>query len=137
LIKKQKYSRASVKNHIRVPFASRLTPFSVKAEILRVVRERYDMEILLLTHKIVHKNCPSYLTDFVTLASDTSVRTSRTHKFELRTPRVGVDAADNSFVVKSSRLWNNLQGKLCLDSTINSFKAALKTMNFEGYKQAT
>jgi hypothetical protein len=95
------------KNHIKVPFASRLTPYYVKAEILKV-RERYDMEILLLTHKIVHKNCPSYLTDFVTLASDTSVRTTRAHKFKLRTPRVGVDAAENSFVVKSSRLWNDL-----------------------------
>jgi hypothetical protein len=26
-----------------------------------------------MTHKIVHETCPSYLTDFVTLASDTSV----------------------------------------------------------------
>ena len=104
-------------------------------EILKV-RERDDMEILLMTHKIVHKNCPSYLTDFVTLASDTSVRTTRAHKFKLRTPRCGVDAAENSFVVKSSRLWNDLPEKLCSDSNIKSIKIALNTMYLEGYKLA-
>jgi len=76
------------------------------------VCERYETEILLLTHKIAHKNCPSYLTDFVALASDTSVRTTRAHKFVLRTPGVGVDAAENLFVVKSSRLCNNLPEKI-------------------------
>jgi len=126
---------AAIQYVYNVPFASRLTPYYVKAEILKV-QERYDLEILLMTHKIVHKNCPSYLTDFVTLASDTSVRTTRAHKFKLRTPRVGVDAAENSFVVKSSRLWNNLPEKLCANSNINSFKAALKNMYFESYRQA-
>jgi hypothetical protein len=84
----------------------------VKAEILKV-RERYDLEIMLMTHKIVYKNCPSYLTEFVKFASDTSARSTRAHKFKMRTPRVGVDAAENSFVVKSSRIWDNLPEKLC------------------------
>jgi hypothetical protein len=47
------------------------------------------------------------------------------------------DAAENSFVVKSSRLWNNLPEKLCLNLNINSFKAALKTIYFKCYKLAT
>jgi hypothetical protein len=38
----------------------------------------------------------------------------------MRTPRVGIDAAENSFVVKSSRLWNNLPENLCLNSNIDS-----------------
>jgi hypothetical protein len=85
----------------------------VEAEILKV-RKRYDMEILFMTHKIVHINCPSYLTDFVTLASDTSVRTTKEHtNSNVRTPRVGVDAAENSFVVQNSGLWNDLPEKLC------------------------
>jgi hypothetical protein len=56
-------------------------------------------------------NCPSYLSDFVQLVSDTSSRTSRAQKFKMRTPRVGIDAAENSFIVKSSRLWHNLPEK--------------------------
>jgi hypothetical protein len=50
---------AAIQCVYNVPFATRLTPYYVKAEILKV-RERYDLEIMLMTHKIVHKNCPSY-----------------------------------------------------------------------------
>ena len=126
---------AAIQYVYNVPFASRLTPYYVKAEILKV-RERYDLEILLMTHKIVYKNCPSYLSDFANLASDTSTRTSRAHKLKLRTPRVGVDAAESSFIVKSSRLWNNLPEKLCLNSNIDFFKITIKEMYIEGYKEA-
>jgi hypothetical protein len=54
----------------------------------------------------------------------------------MRTPRVCIDEAENSFIVKSSRLWNNLPEKLCLDSNIDSFKSSLKNMYFEGDKEA-
>jgi hypothetical protein len=40
--------------------------------------------------------------------------------------RIGVDAAENSFVVKSRRLWNNLPEKMCFNSNIKLFKIALK-----------
>jgi hypothetical protein len=90
-----------------------------------------------MTHNIVHKNCPSYLTAFVSLASDTSALSTRAHKFKLRTPRVGVDDTENSFVVKSSRLLNDLPEKLCLNSKVILLKIALKTLFFEGYLQAT
>jgi hypothetical protein len=65
------------------------------------------------------------------------IRTTRAQKFKFRTPRVGVDAAENSFVVKCSRFWNNLPEKLCLNSNIKSFNIALKEIYFAGYKQAT
>jgi hypothetical protein len=76
------------------------------------------------------------LSDFVQLVYDTSSTTSRAHKLKMRTPRVGIDAAENSFIVKSIRLWNNLPEKLCLNSNIDSFKSYLKNMYFEGYKEA-
>jgi hypothetical protein len=60
---------AAIQYVYNVPFASRLTLYYVKAEIVKV-RERYDLEILLMTHKIEHKYCPSYLTDFVKIVSD-------------------------------------------------------------------
>jgi hypothetical protein len=70
----------------------------------KVIMIWYDSETLLMTHKIVHNNCRSYLTDIVEIVSDDSTRTTRAQKFKLRIPCVGVDAAENSFVVKSSRL---------------------------------
>jgi hypothetical protein len=43
-----------------VPFASRLTPYYVKAEMWEIlkVRERYNLEILLVIHKMFQKHCP-------------------------------------------------------------------------------
>jgi hypothetical protein len=52
------------------------------------------------------------------------------------TKPIGVDAPENSFIVKSSRLWNNLPDKLCLISNVDCFKSALKNMYLEGYKEA-
>jgi len=77
-----------------------------------------------------------YLSDFVTLVSDTNTRTSRAHKLKFRIPRVGLGAPENSFIVKSSRLWNNLPDKLCLISNIDCFKSSLKNMYLECYKEA-
>jgi hypothetical protein len=57
------------------------------------------------------------LTDVVEFVSDTSA---------MRTPRVGVDAAENSNVVKNSR--NNVPEKLYFNSNIKSFKI----LYFEG-----
>jgi hypothetical protein len=107
------------------------------AEILpcNYIAYNNNLEILLLNHKIVHKNCPSYLSDFVEFVSDTSARTTRAHKFRLCSPRVGVDAAENSFVIKCSRLWNNLPEKLCSNTNFDSFKSSLKNIYFEGYKE--
>jgi hypothetical protein len=44
----------------------------------------------------------------------------------MRTLRVGIDAAENHLLYKSSRLWNNLPEKLCLSSNIDYIKSALK-----------
>jgi hypothetical protein len=127
---------AAIQYVYNVPFASRLTPYYVKSEILKV-RERHDLEILLMTHKIVHKNCPSYLTDFVTLASDTSVRTTIAQKFKLRTPRVDVDAAEIHLSLKVADSGITCQ-KNCVQTQISThLKPALITMYFEGYKLAT
>jgi hypothetical protein len=57
-------------------------------------------------------------------------------QIKVRTPRVGMNAPENSFIVKSSRLWNNLPDKLSLTFSIDCFKSALKNMYLEGYKEA-
>jgi hypothetical protein len=44
---------AAIQYVYNVPFASRLTPYYVKAEILKVC-ERYELKMLLMTHKMVH-----------------------------------------------------------------------------------
>lgn len=93
----------AIKYVYNVPFAANLSPYYVKAKILKV-QERHDLDIMLMTHKIVHKNCPRYLSDLVTLSLNVSARQTRAHKFKINVPRVGKTVPENSFVVKSSRL---------------------------------
>jgi hypothetical protein len=99
------------------------------------VQERHELELLLMTHKIVNKNCPPYLHDLIKFVSDASSRTTRAHKFKLRVPFVGVEAPDGSFSVKSCCLWNNLSEKLCANQNINSFKSELNSLLFKRYEE--
>jgi hypothetical protein len=115
-----------------VPFAARLSPYFLKAGVLKV-QERHELELLLMTHKIVNKNCPPYLHDLITFVSGASSRSTRAHKLKLRIPLVGVDAPEGSFSVKSCRLWNRLSEKLCATQNINLFKSELKSLLFKRY----
>jgi hypothetical protein len=117
-----------------VPFAARLTPYFLKAAILKV-SERHELEILLMSHKIVHKHCPEYLSDYYKLAKSASSRVTRSHEFMLRTPLVGVEAPADSFTVKSSRLWNKLPVNLCCNQNIDAFKSAIKEDYFKKYEE--
>jgi len=60
-----------------VPFAARLSPYFLKVGVLKV-QERHELELLLMTHKIVNKNCPPYLHDLITFVS--AVRAAGEHK---------------------------------------------------------
>jgi hypothetical protein len=68
-----------------VPFAARLSAYFLKSGVLKV-QERREFEVLVLMHKIVHKNCPVYLFDLIKFVSDASSRSLRAHKFKLRIP---------------------------------------------------
>jgi len=60
-----------------------------------ILREVYhtaaQVDVLLMTHKIVHKHCPPYLHDLIKFVSGASSRSMRVHKFKLRIPFDGVE----------------------------------------------
>jgi hypothetical protein len=126
---------AAIKYVYNVPFAASLSPYFVKAQILKV-QERHDLEILLMTHKIVHKTCPDYLSDLVTLSVNVSTRQTRAHKFKINVPRVGRLVPENSFVVKCSRLWNKLPENVCSTKNIDHFKSEIFSMFLRSYEVA-
>ena len=97
--------------------------------------EPAELEILLITHKIVHKNCSPYLHDLVNVVSDVSSRSSRAHKFKLSIPLVGAGAPESSFSVKACRLWNKLSENVCANQNINSFKSVVKNVLFKRYEE--
>jgi hypothetical protein len=74
---------AAIQHVYKVHFASKLTPYCVKAEILKACEE-YDLEIASMSKSL------SYLIEFVNLFFDLSTSTSRADKFKLRAPRVGL-----------------------------------------------
>jgi Reverse transcriptase (RNA-dependent DNA polymerase) len=51
----QKLLNAAIYYVYNVPFAARLSPYFLKAGILKV-QERHELELLVMTHKIVHRN---------------------------------------------------------------------------------
>jgi exonuclease III len=131
----QNLMHAAISYVYDIPFASRLTKYYFKAEILQL-HDRHNLEILLMTHKIVHKNCPTYLLDMLTMANSVNTRATRSHKFKIHVPRVGVNTPENSFVVKASRLWNDLPADLCSNIKIESFKSELRFKFLQSYKEA-
>jgi hypothetical protein len=104
-----------------VPFAENMSPFYVKAQVLKV-KERRQLEILLIAHKILYENCPKYLAQLVCKVTDVNTRSTRSHRLKLRAPLVGVEAAEDSFRVKCFRLWNDLPPEICLNPSILAFK---------------
>jgi hypothetical protein len=115
-----------------VPFAVRLSPHFLKAGVLKVI-ERLELELLLMTHKIVKKISTIFAWFDYVCTNGASSRSTRAHKLKLRIPLVGVDAPEGSFSVKSCRLWNKLSEKLCATQNINLFKSELKSLLFKRY----
>jgi hypothetical protein len=76
-----------------VPFAANITPYFKKAGVLKF-KERRDLQMLMMTHKIVHQNAPVYLSDLICVQSHVNSRATRAHKFKLRLPLVGVQAPE-------------------------------------------
>jgi hypothetical protein len=121
-----------IKYVYNVPFAANITPYFKKAGVLKF-KERRDLQILMMTHKIVHQNAPNYLSDLICVQRNVSSRATRAHKFKLRVPLVGVQAPDSSFQVQCARLWNSLPEKICTTENYNSFKRAVKDMLLKSY----
>jgi hypothetical protein len=90
-----------------------------------VGKSKRELKLVLMTHKIVNKICPPYLNDLITFVSGASSRSTR----------VGMDAPEGSFSVKSCRLWNNLSEKLCATQNINAFKSEQKILLFKHYAE--
>jgi hypothetical protein len=131
----QNAQHAAIKYVYNVPYAASLSPFYVRANVLKI-QERHDLDILLMTHKIVYKQCPEYLFDLVTLSQNVSARQTRAHKFKINVPRVGKTVPESSFVVKSSRLWNKLSEKVCSTENIDNFKSEIFSSFLRSYEVA-
>jgi hypothetical protein len=68
---------AAIKYVYNVPYAASLSPFYLRANVLKI-QERHDLDVLLMAHKIVYKQY-----DLVTLPQNVSARQTRALKFKI------------------------------------------------------
>jgi hypothetical protein len=102
-----------------------ITPYYSKLGWLKV-RERRDLQICIMTHKILHGYAPAYLTDLFTVMGNVRSRATRAHCNYLLAPVVGRKISERSFSVMGYRLWNNLSAELCTMKATAIFKNKLE-----------
>ena len=96
------------------------------------IQDRIKYKILIQTFKTLHGQSPVYMRDLVevyvpnrNLRSASAATTLVPQKCRL------VSYGDRSFKVAAAKLWNSLPDNLRKDSSLNSFKRALKTHLFK------
>ena len=108
-----------------------ITPLLRKLYTLPI-RQRVEFMLMLLIHKSLLGQLPSYLADDCHLIADSSRRTLRssdTATFVVR--RTNSTFSDRSFAVTGARIWNSLPSFLrSADLSTERFKRALKTFLF-------
>jgi hypothetical protein len=109
-----------------------ITPYYIKLGWLKI-KERLDLQILLITHKILHGYGPHYLTSIFTVMHNVRSRATRAHELYLQAPLAGRGACENSFTVMGYRLWNKLDAGLCLIKLTPLFKQKIEKQLLSKY----
>ena len=96
------------------------------------IRYHVDHKMLTLVYKCLHDKAPDYLKNLLTVIGD-SERSMRLNSQYMRLliPKTTKEMfAARSFSVKGAELWNNLPNSVKISSSVNDFKAKLKTFLF-------
>ena len=94
------------------------------------MQQRVTFKLLLVTYKALNGLAPTYITDLI--RCHIPARTLRSSSLNLLTvPRVRTETyGEKSFFCAAPRLWNTLPDSVKKSSTIDEFKAKLKTYLF-------
>jgi hypothetical protein len=109
-----------------------VTPFHCKLGWLKI-RERFDLQLLVMSHKILNGYTPNYLASCLTVMSDVHTRSTRSHPLYLRAPFVGKSVPDKSFSVLAYRLRNNLKPNLCSTMNTGTFPVNIESLLSKKY----
>jgi hypothetical protein len=89
-----------------------ISPYYIKLQWLKI-KERINLQIYTMTHKILHGYAPEYLQNMFIRMADIHSRQTRAHSLYLLAPQVGKAIPDRSFTVFAYRLWNTLSADIC------------------------
>ena len=94
------------------------------------VSQRIDFKVLILTHRCLHNQAPSYISDLLSTRT-TGINTRRQASAPLHEPRYGMEHyGRRAFSVAAPRLWNSLPPTLRSIHSLTTFKSQLKTYLF-------
>ena len=96
---------------------------------------RIDYKILLLTFKCIYGLAPTYLSDLISIKSNSLYNLRSTGKLLLDHPKgkMLTTLGARSFSAAAPKLWNELPVELRQATSLNSFKSRLKTYLFKKY----
>ena len=95
------------------------------------VQKRIEFKTLTLIFKCLNGNAPQYLSELITpyKCRRTGLRSNSDSRL-LEQPRTRLVFADRGFYASAPKLWNNLPFKVRHATSLNQFKASLKTHLF-------
>ena len=96
---------------------------------------RIDYKILLLTFKCIYGLAPTYLSDLISIKSNSLYNLRSTGKLLLDHPKgkMLTTLGARSFSAAAPKLWNGLPMELRQATSLDSFKSRLKTYLFKKY----
>ena len=96
---------------------------------------RIDYKILLLTFKCIYGLAPTYLSDLISMKSNSLYNLRSTGKLLLDHPKGKMlsTLGARSFSAAAPKLWNGLPMELRQATSLNSFKSRLQTYLFKKY----
>ena len=138
------YFSEILKHYLILKFLKTIEPQSggrnVEAGILcnhsiTIISLRIVYKILLLTFKCIYGLAPTYLSDLISIKSNSLYNLRSTGKLLLNHPKgkMLTTLGARSFSAAAPKLWNELPVELRQATSLNSFKSRLKTYLFKKY----
>ena len=102
---------------------------------ITIISLRIDYKILLLTFKCIYGLAPTYLSDLISIKSNSLYNLRSTGKLLLDHPKgkMLTTLGARSFSAAAPKLWNELPVELRQATSLNSFKSRLKTYLFKNH----
>ena len=96
------------------------------------IRYHVDHKMLTLVYKCLHNKAPDYLKNLLTVIGDSerSMRSNSQYMRLLIPKTTKKTFTARSFSVKGAELWNKLPNSVKISSSVDDFRAKLKTFLF-------
>ena len=130
----QRVQNAAARLILGIGKFSHITPALYELHWLLPISLRIDYKILLLTFKCIYGLASTYLSDLISIKSNSLYNLRSTGKLLLdRKGEMLTTLGVRSFSAAAPKLWNGLPVQIRQETPLDSFKSRLKTYLFKKY----